>query len=157
MLKGAKTHTHTHTQKHRTYHTHTQRNAKTASNLNWCWIETTSIKTVKENWWKSTKEGLKFVLCVLHASPTLLLDHAVSSDDVREREHICFCCYSNRMEKERGRERKEERRERRKKRVIRDRRGWGRNLPVISHASLQISHAPSYCTGCEGIQKSIKL
>jgi len=29
---------------------------------------------------------MELVLCIRRASPTLLLDHAVSSDDVRERE-----------------------------------------------------------------------
>lgn len=50
---------------------------------------------------------MQIVRWVLHASPTLLPDRAASSDDVREkeREHICFCCYSNSMEgKKRGRE-----------------------------------------------------
>lgn len=95
---------------------------------------------------------MECVLCVHHASPTLLLDHAESSDDVREREHICFCCYSNRMEKERGRERKEERRERREKRVIRDGRDWWNcwaDLACDKPRLSPISHAPSYCTGCE--------
>lgn len=83
---------------------------------------------------------MEFVLCVHHESPTLLLDHAVSSDDVRERESTYVSAVTATVWRKKGGGREKKKGERGEKKELSETGGAegsaGRIFSVINHASI---------------------